>query len=62
MDRIYIVSMIGGLFGGLVTILRLIVPIAAKLFYWIILHQRRRRSNIHNRQLDRHEGKQTSHT
>ncbi|CAF4342810.1 unnamed protein product, partial [Rotaria sordida] len=28
MDRVYVVSIIGGLFGGLVTILRLIVPIA----------------------------------
>ncbi|CAF4195559.1 unnamed protein product, partial [Rotaria sordida] len=55
MDRVYVVSIIGGLFGGLVTSLRLIVPVAAKLFHWIIVRQRRRRSSIHNRQLDRHE-------
>ncbi|CAF4984773.1 unnamed protein product, partial [Rotaria sp. Silwood1] len=55
MDRIYIFSIIGGLFGGLVTTLRLIVPIAAKLVHSIIVDQRRRRSNIHNQQLDRHE-------
>ncbi|CAF3820732.1 unnamed protein product, partial [Rotaria sp. Silwood1] len=28
MDLIYVVSIVGGLLGGLVTILRLIVPIA----------------------------------
>ncbi|CAF1411898.1 unnamed protein product, partial [Rotaria sordida] len=28
MDRIYIVAIVGGLFGGLVTSLRLIVPVA----------------------------------
>ncbi|CAF4271770.1 unnamed protein product, partial [Rotaria sordida] len=55
MDRVYIVAIVGGLFGGLVTSLRLIVPVVAKLFYWIILHQRQRRANIHNQQLDRHE-------
>ncbi|CAF0959993.1 unnamed protein product [Rotaria sordida] len=55
MDRVYIVAIIGGLFGGLVTSLRLIVPVVAKLFYWIILHQRQRRANIHNRQPDSHE-------
>ncbi|CAF4441305.1 unnamed protein product [Rotaria sp. Silwood2] len=55
MDRVYIVATIGGLFGGLVTILRLIVPIAAKLLHSIMFYQHRRRSNIHNQELDRHE-------
>ncbi|CAF1027248.1 unnamed protein product [Rotaria sordida] len=57
MDHVYVVAIVGGLFGGLATSLRLIVPVIAKLFYWIILHQRRRRANIRNQQLDRHEGK-----
>ncbi|CAF2969254.1 unnamed protein product, partial [Rotaria sp. Silwood2] len=55
MDRVYIVTTIGGLFGGLPTILRLLVPIVAKLFHSIIFRQRRRRSNIHDRELDRHK-------
>ncbi|CAF4276430.1 unnamed protein product, partial [Rotaria sordida] len=55
MDWVYIIATVGGLFGGLVTSLRLIVPIAVKLFHSIIFRQRRHRLNIHNRQLNRHE-------
>ncbi|CAF3901078.1 unnamed protein product, partial [Rotaria sp. Silwood1] len=62
MDLIYVVSIVGGLLGGLVTILRLIVPIAVRLFHSINFHRRRHQSNIHDRQLARHEGKQPSRT
>ncbi|CAF5088525.1 unnamed protein product, partial [Rotaria sp. Silwood1] len=55
MNRVYIVAIVGGLLGGLATSLRLIALVAAKLLYWIILYQRRRRSIIHHRQLDRRE-------